>query len=156
MSAQSKGLRRDPLARANEALGLDDPPPPLPAPRPAAAPPVEPEPDDEVVEVDLDDSPDEPSVAAESRGKSKPRTGTFTKPYARQRDGKAVMKVSFNASLDFYRELRRFEANLPPRQRNVWIEKALRSAMARDEKRWESARAAKAAGQPSGDAVAEE
>lgn len=139
-----RGLARDPLARANEALGLDDvAPPPSPASLTSVAAPPAPSRPAEPAEVTFE-APEAPHPA---RRASKARTGTYGNPYER-RDGAKMVKLSLNVSLDFYQELRRFEAELPPKGRNAWMEKALRSAIARTQKRWEKARERRAAGLP--------
>lgn len=173
---KARGLTRDPLAareemaaRANEALGLDMPPlvpprvpaPPVVAPPPPPAPPAAPASLPAVKQMDEPPAaPQEPPAASverpapaeqpasERRRIAKgTRTGTYGNPYERL-DGVRTAKVSFQASLEFFQELRRFEAELPPKTRNEWMEKALRQAIARTRTRWEKAAEAKVAGRP--------
>jgi hypothetical protein len=172
---KARGLTRDPLAarkemaaRANEALGLDMPPlvpprvpaPPVVAPPPPPAPPAAPASRPAVKQRgESPAAPQEPPAASverpapaeqpasERRRIAKgARTGTYGNPYERL-DGVRTAKVSFQASLEFFQELRRFEAELPPKTRNEWMENALRQAMARSRKRWQKAAEARAAGE---------
>jgi hypothetical protein len=132
MSTKPRGLANNPLERANKALGLDEPHEP-----PARAP--EPPKQLETPPLPLQEAEEAPTAPAEKRRTARSRTGTYGNPYPR-RDGTKTVKCSFNVSLEFYQELRRFEAELPPKQRNAWMERALRRAINQTRNRRAAAR----------------